>query len=112
MEFPLEFKCPHCGKDKRITQHILDGDHQAGRIGEHIKTGVTRTQHVPITDPKKPGRPGQEVSVLGILYDLCANCGQEYIFRVTHEVNRFSLDVSKLLYKPLPDIPPEFTRGN
>lgn len=112
LEFPLDFKCPHCGSDERVLQNVVDKDKAEGQLGEHIITGTIRNAHTPITDPQKPPRPGQEALVMGIYYDLCAHCGQEYIFRVTHEISRFSLDVSKLIHKPPPSIPPGLIHSN
>ena len=104
------FNCPHCGKDKRLVQQIVDDDRIMGRLD--VVDGAMSIQELPIRSNTKNYGVGDEISVLLVFNDICSGCGTVYIFKVLRNMEKMRKDVSRLVLPKGAGVPPKLNRNN
>jgi len=100
MEVIAEIKeCPNCHVDARLMNMIAQEAIKLGNLGENV---VPNTMGKIITnvDPRKPPLVGGRVISARVYYDICTNCGKEYIWRI---------EKGHVTIPARPGIPPKFS---
>ena len=95
-EYPVEFPCPICSSRERATINAW----KAAKGKEPILPLAMKKDNIVL------GNPATDliVSVLILLTDVCADCGQPYVFR--HELQKIMKSVENK------KIPGDFRRSN
>lgn len=104
------FNCPHCGKNKRLVQQVVDDDRVMGRID--VEEGAMSIQELPIKSNAKKYGVGDEISVLLVFNDICGECGTIYIFKILRNIEKMRKDVSNLVLPRGAGAPPKLNHNN
>lgn len=74
-------ECPGCHVDSRLMNSIVKEEIAKGNIGEGAvpNTGIKIITNI---DARKPPLVGGRVSSARVFYDICCQCGKEYIVRI------------------------------
>ena len=78
LQFPLRFKCPKCGSERRIVETVMNQEKEKGKVNPNA-FGCSRQTNIIVADPTKITI---SVPALIVFYDICFDCGTEYCFRV------------------------------
>lgn len=82
MEIIAEIKeCRNCKVDKRLMNMIVQEGIKLGNYGEDV-TPNTMSKTITNVDPRKPPLVGGRIASARVFYDICCQCGKEYIWRI------------------------------
>lgn len=82
LKFPMFFKCPRCGSDKRILNTLAQREIAEGILKPDDIVCVTRNQiTLAASDELQSGKhAGKKLRQLWRYWDNCAKCGTQYMF--------------------------------
>ena len=75
MNFPLTFKCPHCGSNETVSQAACAEEKASGKLPLEAFTSINK-MITPLTDSRAP--TGLSVPLLICHQDVCLRCGTIY----------------------------------
>ena len=88
------FDCPGCKSANRLVQQVVDEDRSKNRID--VEEGAVTIQDLPIRSNTKKYEVGDEISILRVFQDICADCGILYTFKIQRQIEKMRRDVSQL----------------